>query len=103
MKYKILQLPIDDDLCFRSWTEAQKVCPNGKELLKRYKTVYEGELDKPANRRVLNELFEIFNINHPEDYRARSLSVSDVVAFCDNNRDPISHWFCDSFGWEEIR
>jgi hypothetical protein len=28
---------------------------------------------------ILNRLFELFNIRHPENYRNRSLSVADVV------------------------
>ena len=107
MKYQVLQLPVEDDLCFRGWDDVQKYCPNSKDLLKRYKLVYEGELGDdyvvmPANK-ILEDLFRILNIDHPTDYRARSLSMSDTVALCDASGTPTSYWFCDSWGWAEIK
>lgn len=107
MKYQILQLPIEDDLVFRDWDKVKTLGLTPSELLKRYKIVYEGELEGESATqptiRVLEELFRIFNIDHPEDYRARSLSNSDVVALCDGDGNPSTYWFCDSWGWEEIK
>jgi len=63
-----------------------------------YAVVYEGELEdegKPDTY-YLEKLFEIFNINHPEDYRGHSLSVSDVVELDGVN------YYCDSHGWVKL-
>lgn len=49
---------------------------------------------------VLEELFEMFNVNHPEDYKGRSLSVSDVVAIVRKN--VTRYYYCDSMGWKLI-
>lgn len=63
-----------------------------------YKMVYSGKIE---GNHPLAQLFEIFNIHHPEDFRGHSMSVSDVVAL----EDEIGGWrwfYCDSFGWEEL-
>jgi len=44
-----------------------------------YDKVYEGEVDCDS----LEGVYSIFNAYHPEDYRGRSLSVSDVVEVID--------------------
>ena len=38
-----------------------------------------GVTDEQVGDNFLNDVFRIFNIEHPEDYEARSLSVGDVV------------------------
>lgn len=77
-----------------------------------YHRVYSGELidsivygDKVSScnendNKVLEELFEMFNVNHPEDYKARSLSVSDVVAIVRKN--VTRYYYCNSMGWKLI-
>ena len=50
--------------------------------------------------KVLEELFEMFNIKHPEDYKARSLSVSDVVVIV--RADVTRYYYCDNLGWKLI-
>ena len=52
---------------------------DGHELVLAYKgdTVDGTQLD------VCEDLFSKFNINHPEDYRNRSMSVGDVVVLSD--------------------
>ncbi len=59
-----------------------------------YNMVWAGELDHDA---TLAEIFEIFNTRHPEGYRGRSLSVSDIVELPDGLH------FCDSFGWKSVK
>lgn len=49
---------------------------------------------------VLGSLYEKFNINHPSDYRNRSMSVGDVVNLVHGTE---SKWFaCMPTGWLEI-
>lgn len=72
--------------------------------LNNYDLVYTGSIEntnlftntETPIEEVLERLFEIFNIKHPEDYRGRSLSVSDIIEI-DNK-----YYYCDSFSWEEI-
>lgn len=62
--------------------------------LNNYDLVYSGKVENDFN--VLEKLFEIFNINHPHDFRDRSMSVSDIVEIGGR------YYFCDLFGWKEI-
>ena len=59
-----------------------------------YDKVWEGSLKV----KDLEDVFRIFNIHAemPDDYRGRSLSVSDVVFF--NNK----YYYCDNVGWKEV-
>ena len=61
-----------------------------------YKKVYEGVIDGDGIATTLDNLFQIFNLNHPEDYRGRSMSVSDIVVL-----DGVGY-YCDSEGWVNI-
>lgn len=80
---------------FMSWDIAKKYF-----RIKDYQVVYCGSLQKDDDYKVLNELFVKFNTQHPEDYRGRSLSVSDVVSI---ERDgDIKYYYCDSIGWKSI-
>ena len=64
-----------------------------------YDKVYErtDEIDQNLPiKRYLEQLFEEFNRNHPEDYKGRSMSTSDVVIVND------IPYFCDSVGFEQL-
>lgn len=61
---------------------------------------YEGEVLAQTPKDACNHLFERFNIDHPADYRGRSMSVADVVVLTDGTRQ---HAFaCASVGWTAI-
>ena len=64
-----------------------------------YYKVYEGDLPQ---KNILEELFRIFNVDHPADFRGHSLSVSDIVALKKDGNDYWYWYYCDSFGWKEI-
>lgn len=50
----------------------------------------------------MEDVFRMFNINHPEGYRARSLSVSDVVEVTGSDKLKDGFYFCDNIGFNEI-
>ena len=62
-----------------------------------YEVVYEGELECSEISEALEELFEIFNIRHPEDFKGRSMSVSDIVEVDGDN------YYCDAAGWKKLK
>lgn len=62
-----------------------------------YDRVFEGEVECEG----LEDVFRMFNLNHPDGYKGRSLSVSDIVEIIDDNGNSTFH-FCDSFGFKEI-
>ena len=62
-----------------------------------YDRVFEGEVDC----KDLEDVYRKFNLEHPEGYKGRSLSVSDIVEIVDENGDSTFH-FCDSIGFKQI-
>ena len=63
-----------------------------------YDRVYDGKLDCNS----LETIYEKFNINHPADYKGRSLSVSDVVEIRESDTLNPSFYFVDSIGFKSI-
>lgn len=80
---------------FLGWDQAKE-----KFSINDYDNKYEVKLDDELDVIILEKLFELFNINHPEDYQYRSMSVSDIVRI---ERNGIFAWYyCDWMGWKDI-
>ena len=62
-----------------------------------YDRVFEGEVDCTD----LEDVYRMFNLEHPEGYRGRSLSVSDVVEIIGDDGKSTFH-FCDHIGFKEV-
>ena len=72
-------------------------------LPENYKLVYMGELAElqgQTQSETLEAIYTKFNIDHPADYKAHSLSVSDIVVLHENGENT-TH-FVDSFGFTEL-
>lgn len=72
-------------------------------LPENYKLVYLGELSElqgQTQSETLEAIYTKFNIDHPADYKAHSLSVSDIVVLHENGEN--SAHFVDSFGFTEL-
>ena len=65
--------------------------------ISRYRLVYESKIRRSAS---LDDIFEIFNIDRPSDFKGHSLSVSDVVAIKEG--EIWTAYFVDSFGFAKI-
>lgn len=65
-----------------------------------YKLVYEDdyniELENIDMKYILEDLYKIFNIARPKDFKGHSLSVSDVIEINENK------YYCDSFGFVKL-
>ena len=109
-KYGIYQLNDDPKLAkFRfEGTESLKRMGITKDnfdavLPENYKLVYLGELSELQGRtqsETLEAIYKKLNIDHPADYKAHSLSVSDIVVLHENGEN--SAHFVDSFGFTEL-
>lgn len=109
-KYGIYQLKDDPELDnFRfEGTENLKRMGITKDnfdavLPKNYKLVYMGELVElqgQTKSETLEAIYTKFNIDHPADYKAHSLSVSDIVVLHEDGEN--SAHFVDSFGFTEL-
>ena len=72
-------------------------------LPENYKLVYMGELAElqgQTQSETLEAIYTKFNIDHPADYKAHSLSVSDIVVLHEDGENT-AH-FVDSFGFTEL-
>lgn len=95
--YEIWQLkniPENRELAFES-TDHLKAA--GKSVDRdNYELVYSGKLEGAS----LEDLYTKFNIDHPDDFRGHSMSVSDIVVIKDDTGEH-AH-FVDSFGFTEV-
>lgn len=97
MKYTIYQMTEPRKYLFMSWDFAKD---NGFSFGD-YKEIYNGSAIELDDSRVLESLFEKFNLYHPKNFTGHSLSVSDIVKLTtENNSD--KYYYCDFFGWEDI-
>ena len=100
--YAIYQLKRDDfaaDLRFMNSEYLQK---KGIEpQYENYELVYTGALTKDGSQvEKLENLYRIFNIEHPQDFTGHSLSVSDIVAL--KQAGVVSYHYVDSIGYKEL-
>ena len=62
-----------------------------------YEFVYTAELLPGTS---LEDIYTRFNVNHPQDFKGHSLSVSDVVVLHQNGQD--TAYYVDSIGFKEL-
>jgi len=96
--YAILQLKrtdetVEDRFMRYSWLEN-----HGREPeFDHYDVVYVGELSSGTE---LEDIFVKFNVDHPQDFRGHSLSVSDIVAL--KRAGVVTCHYTDSIGFRDI-
>ncbi len=98
MRFEIWQLPTANKAKFLHFDWLKE-----KPSIYDYVMVYSGEKE---NHRVeiesyLEDLYEIFNVNHPEDYHAASLSVSDLICLIDEDNRR-TWWYVDGIGFKKV-
>ena len=63
-----------------------------------YDCVFSGDVDCKG----LEDVYQKFNIDHPDGYNGRSLSVSDVVEILESEDVDKGFYFCDSIGFSKV-
>ena len=104
MNYTIYQITKEEfkrgevNLSFKGyrWVETYHINKNFNLTKLGYEEVYIGKIESTDIQKSLNELFRKFNIELPENYKGRSLSVSDVVKIGNE------YYYCDSIGWKQL-
>ena len=96
--YSIYQLDLSDNtdnLRFMSldWLESRGLSVDRDN----YRMVYAMQRE-PGE--TLEDIYRRFNIDHPDDFKGHSLSVSDVVVLHGNGAD--AAWYVDSIGFKEL-
>jgi hypothetical protein len=100
--FAIYQLKHTEDVRDLRFEPLERVMAAGLTVERgNYDLIYTGALhDTGDTIDKLNELYQNFNINHPEDFKGHSLSVSDIVAL--KQGDSVSCHYVDSFGFKEM-
>ena len=101
MKINIYQIDTERDdkrVCFFGLEDIKKIQGNNAVNSSIYNKIFSGDVDCKS----LEDVFSKFNTDHPEGYRGRSLSVSDVVEVVEDNEVEKGFYFCDSFGFKEV-
>ena len=101
--YAVLQLrdDVEDNaqLMFANYSYLQK-----KEMepeIDRYKVVYHGSISVSEDvNQQMEDLYVKFNIDHPEDFRGHSMSVSDIVAL--KIAGEVSFHYVDLVGFQKL-
>ena len=78
----------------------------------KYHKVYEMGLTKEQEEQsykdvnvLLEEIFKIFNVSRPEDFKGHSLSVEDIVEIkgdVEEFEKDREQFICDVFGWRRV-
>ncbi len=94
--YQIIAEFDTDRLMFNSFDYMRIACGN-KIPAHLYEAVYSGDFDTER----LSDIFYVFNQDFPDDYRGRSMSVSDVLEVIKSPTESV-FYYCDSVGYKEI-
>ena len=100
--YAIYQLKRDDSTANIRFMNSEYLQKKGIEpQYENYELVYTGALTKDGNQiEKLEDLYRIFNVEHPHDFSGHSLSVSDIVAL--KQAGVVSYHYVDSIGYKEL-
>ena len=100
-EFSIYQINMDRDTA--------NVCFIGMESLERIKhskavnaAIYDRDYDGKMDCISLESIYQKFNIDHPADYKGRSLSVSEVVEIRESDTLTPGFYFVDSIGFKQI-
>ena len=100
-EFSIYQINVDRDtanVCFIGMESLEKIKGTKKVNAAAYDRVYDGKMDCIS----LENIYQKFNVDHPADYKGRSLSVSDVVEIRESDTLNPGFYFVDSIGFKSI-
>jgi len=101
MKIKIYQVNLDRDsngVAFESFERLPSIQNSEAINSELYDRVFNDEVDCDN----LESVYQKFNIDHPEGYRGRSLSVSDIVEIVESDNVEPGFYYCDSVGFQKV-
>ena len=100
--YAIYQQKRDDSTADIRFMNSEYLQKKGIEpQYENYELVYTGALTKDGSQiEKLEDLYRIFNVEHPQDFVGHSLSVSDIVAL--KQAGVVSYHYVDSIGYKEL-
>ena len=100
-EFSIYQINVDRDtanVCFIGMESLEKIKGTKEVNAAAYDRVYDGKMDCIS----LENIYQKFNVDHPADYKGRSLSVSDVDEIRESDTLNPGFYFVDSIGFKSI-
>ena len=100
-EFSTYQINVDRDtanVCFIGMESLEKIKGTKEVNAAAYDRVYDGKMDCIS----LENIYQKFNVDHPADYKGRSLSVSDVVEIRESDTLNPGFYFVDSIGFKSI-
>lgn len=101
MDIKIYQINMDRDnngVCFMGYDSLPRFQKTQDIDSSIYDLVFEGSVDA----KHLESVYRIFNTEHPESYRGRSLTKSDIVEIEVGSDVEPGFYYCDTFGFQKV-
>lgn len=98
---RIYQINLDRDkqgVAFEPYTRIAKIKDSPDIDASLYDKVYEGAVDASD----IEDIYRIFNLEKPEGYKGRSLSVSDIVEVVKSDTIKNGFHYCDSIGFKLV-
>lgn len=97
-RFSLYQIPADSPGWAYKFTGTEALQKQGLDVkASDYECVYSGQMLPSDN---LDTLYSMFNDNYPADFKAHSLSVSDVIVT--NQGAELHSYYIDSFGFTEL-
>ena len=93
--YQIIPELDAEHLMFNNYEYIMKSCGD-KLPAEIYEAVFNGDIETDD----LNDIFDTFNIDFPDGYKGRSMSVSDVIEVISGSNNS-EFWFCDNIGFKK--
>ena len=100
--YAIYQLKRDDATADIRFMNSEYLQKKGVEpQYENYELIYTGALTNDGSQiEKLEDLYRIFNVEHPQDFTGHSLSISDIVAL--KQAGVVSYHYVDSISYKEL-
>lgn len=100
--YAIYQLKDNEELRYRRFEGLESLKTHHLSVEREnYNLVYTERFTGFVSvRDRLEELWERFNLDHPDDFKGHSMSVSDIIAIKHNGK--VTYHYCDSYDFVEL-
>lgn len=101
MQIKIYQIDMERDknrVAFINFNSLSKFQDTDQINSSIYDCVFSGVVECKS----LEEVYQMFNVNPPEEYKGRSLLVSDIVEVLESDVIDEGFYYCDNIGFEKV-
>lgn len=101
IQYSILQINLDRDTDGYAFWDSTFILGHPNAEFPPPKSIYDEVYHGEQNSFNPEEIFHLLNLNHPSDYKGRSLSVSDVIQYHLPDGQKLN-LFCDTIGFKAV-